>query len=766
MRLPAPTPPPATPGQAHPAGGAGSASAPAPATGAEAPVRHASRAPLREPLIGLEDRIARFATIWGRAIFPVTATSLTRPEFEQHLVPLARTLTEALHARPFDAGVAQAVGAELVAVHCTDPEALAGTLGVVESYLVLYCGPDGTAADGSETTEEYRSRCARLQHGIAAGFARALRERTLREQEAIARSALTARIDAQQALHASEERFRAVFEGAAVGIGIADLDGNILEVNDTLLKMFGGLEGHVRSRNVSEWGHPDDTPHVWKMYGELVRGEREHYRVEKPYYRHDGTVLWTNLTVSLLRDADGAPQYQLALMEDTTERRLLNLRLRYEATHDALTGLPNRTLFFERLEKALNAAPGSRFGLCYLDLDGFKTVNDSLGHSAGDRLLVEVADRLQSCATGPGEVVARLGGDEFVALTTGPGAQTEEKVTDLAVRILTALSTPIRLEGRELSVRGSIGIVEGASGERTPAEVLRSADITMYRAKAAGGNRFEFADAEADARAITRHGLTNALPAALERGEFFIEYQPLVHLHDGSVRGAEALVRWSHPQYGVLGPDRFIPLAERTGLIVPLGRWVLEESVRQARNWQRQHGGAPLRVNVNLSPTQLTHPGLVADTLRVLESSGLAPGALCLEVTESALIGADDELLEPLRRLAALGVDIALDDFGTGYSNLANLRRLPVSVLKLDRSFTQGMQQEPADPVDVKIVEGIVALAHSLELAVTVEGVETGAQAAQLRALGCDTAQGWYYARPGSPDSIHTLSLCDAAPTR
>lgn len=252
---------------------------------------------------------------------------------------------------------------------------------------------------------------------------------------------------------------------------------------------------------------------------------------------------------------------------------------------------------------------------------------------------------------------------------------------------------------------------------------------------------------------------------ALERGEFFIEYQPLVHMHDGSVHGAEALVRWSHPQHGVLGPDRFIPLAERTGLIVPLGRWVLEESVRQARNWQHQQGGATLRINVNLSPTQLHHPGLVADTVRVLESSGLAPGTLCLEVTESALIGADDELLEPLRRLAALGVDIALDDFGTGYSNLANLRRLPVSVLKLDRSFTKGMQQHPANPVDVKIVEGIVALAHSLELAVTVEGVETGAQAAQLRALGCDTAQGWYYARPGAPDRIHTLSLSDAVPS-
>ncbi|MET9479156.1 EAL domain-containing protein [Streptomyces sp. NPDC006638] len=707
---------------------------------------------------GLEDRLRRLATIWSRAIFPASATSLTRTEFEALLLPLARELSGALHARHFDPAPAGGVGAALVAAHCTDPEALGRTLGVVDAYLVLYCGTETLPAD------ESRARCARLQHALAAGFAQALRERTLAEQEAIARSALAARSHAEQALHATEVRFRAVFDEAAVGIGIADLDGNMLEVNDTLIQMFGGLEHHVRSRNMSEWVHPEDVPQVWRMYGELVRGEREHFRCEKPFYRNDGTVLWTNLTVSLLRDAEGAPQYQLALMEDTTERRLLNLRLRYEATHDALTGLPNRTLFFERLEKTLAAPDGSRFGLCYLDLDGFKAINDSLGHSAGDRLLVEVADRLQSCATAPGEMVARIGGDEFVALTTGHASCGE--VADLASRILGVLATPIRLDGREFTVRGSIGIVEGPVAGRAPAEVLRSADITMYRAKAAGGNRFELADAEADARAITRHGLTTALPAALERGEFFIEYQPLVHLDDGSVHGAEALVRWLHPQHGILGPDRFIPLAEHTGLIVPLGRWVLEQSVRQAKAWQEQLPdgavGRPLRINVNLSPTQLHHPGLVAETVEALERIGLAPGALCLEVTESALIGADEDLLKPLRQLAEMGVDIALDDFGTGYSNLANLRRLPVSVLKLDRSFTQGMQQHPADPVDLKIVEGIVSLAHSLDLAVTVEGVETGAQADHLRRLGCDTAQGWFYARPGPPEHLHRLSLLDA----
>ncbi|MDH2387985.1 EAL domain-containing protein [Streptomyces sp. HNM0663] len=706
---------------------------------------------------GLEDRLRRFATIWSRAIFPVTATSMTRPEFERHLLPLARELSTALHAGSFDPRSAQHTGAALVDAHCTDPDALSRTLGVIDSYLVLYCG---SAQEYS--AEELRARCARLQHSVAAGYAHALRERTLVEQEAIARSSMRARSDAAEALHATEARFRAIFEGAAIGIGIADLDGNVLEVNEALTRMFGGLEHHVRGHKVTDWSHPEDRPHVWELYRELVRGDRDHFRVEKPFYRNDGTVLWTNLTVSLLRDADGLPQYQLALMEDTTERRLLNLRLRYEATHDALTGLPNRTLFFERLEKAVTAGGGTRFGLCYLDLDGFKAINDSLGHAAGDRLLVEVADRLQSCATAPGEMVARLGGDEFVALTTGPGAQRE--VHELAARILAVLATPIRIDGREFTVRGSIGIVEGpAGGERTAAEVLRSADITMYRAKSAGGNRFELADPEADARAITRHGLTTSLPAALERGEFFIEYQPLVHLGDGTVHGAEALVRWCHPQHGVLGPDRFIPLAEHTGLIVPLGRWVLQEAVRQARFWQQRHAdGGPLRINVNLSPAQLHHPGLVADTVAVLERSGLEPGALCLEVTESALIGADEDLLKPLRQLSEMGVDIALDDFGTGYSNLANLRRLPVNVLKLDRSFTQGMQRSPADPVDLKIVEGIVSLAHSLELAVTVEGVETGAQAVQLRELGCDTAQGWYYARPGPPEKLHALSLADA----
>ncbi len=711
-----------------------------------------------------DDSLRRFAAIWARAVYPLTATSMTRAELEAYLRPLARVLRDALSADRFDPRTAVPVGAALVDAHCTDPEALPSILGVIDAYLVLYCPPGGLSAD------ETRARCSRLQHAVAVGFSQALRERTLHEQESISRAALAAQADAERALAASEARFRAVFEGAAIGIGIADLDGRVLEINDALSRMFGG-ERHVMQRTVPEWTHPDNPAVISALNGEMLRGERDGYHTEKAYPRADGSVLWGNLQVSVLRDSAGAPQYQLALLEDITERRQLLQRLRHEATHDALTGLPNRALFFERLDQALadqdapdggEAGAGRRIGLCYLDLDGFKAVNDSLGHAVGDQLLVAVADRLRNCLTSPDQLVARIGGDEFVALYTDPPSL--DAVTDLAGRILEAFATPVLVDGRELPVHGSIGIVLTPTAEHAAADVLRSADITMYRAKELGGNRYEVADPDADARAITRHSLTNRLPGALERGEFFVEYQPLIGLSDGVVHGAEALVRWGHPVHGVIGPDRFIPLAENTGQIVPLGRWVLEQAVRQAEVWQRNHHGArPPRVNVNLSPIQLHHPDLVAEVTRVLDDSGLPPDALCLEVTESALIGADQDALKPLRRIADLGVEIALDDFGTGYSNLSSLRWLPVSVLKLDRAFTRGMSHHPADPVDLKIVEGIVSLAHGLGLSVTVEGVETSAQAGYLRDLGCDTGQGWYYGRPAPPEQMGTLLLADAS---
>ena len=475
------------------------------------------------------------------------------------------------------------------------------------------------------------------------------------EQEAIARAALTARSDGG----AGAARQRGPLPRGLRGRGHRDRHRRPRRQRPArsttrCTRMFGGSRQHVRSRKVSEWVHPDDAPQRLAALRrtrprraralprrEAVLPRRRHGAVDQP----DG--------LPAARRRRHARSTSSPCMEDITERRLLNLRLRYEATHDALTGLPNRTLFFERLEKALAArARRSASALCYLDLDGFKAVNDSLGHAAGDRLLVEVADRLQGCATAPGEMVARLGGDEFVALATGPrhrarGRRTRRPHPARAARPRSASTAA------SCTVRGSIGIVEGPAGERGRgggAAQRRHHDVPgqgggrqPLRARRRRGRRPRHHPARADQRRC---------PTALDRGEFFIEYQPLVHLGDGSVRGAEALVRWLHPQHGVLGPDQFIPLAEHTGLIVPLGRWVLEQAVRQARDWQERHDGRrrPLRINVNLSPLPAAPtPAWSPDTVDVLERAGLEPERA---VPGGHRVGADRRRRGPLQAAA------------------------------------------------------------------------------------------------------------------
>lgn len=724
------------------------------------------------PLGSVQGALRSFAAIWCRAVYPTTQTSLTQEELQARLLDLTDRLRLALHAEPFDPSPGRAVGAALVEAHCTDPDALTQSLGVLEAYLPLYFPPETPRQTARPTGEEIRTRSARLQHAVAAGFAQRLRERTHTEQEAILHAALSTRDEAAVALHASEARFRAVFQEAAVGIAVADLDGNVLEINDALAGMFGGSPKQLVGHHAYDFEHPLDGPEVWSLYRELVQGEREHYRIEKPYARFDGSVFWADVTCSLIRDAAGAPLWQLAVVQDITERRMLQKLLRHQATHDSLTGLPNRALFLERLEQALDPeSPIRRIGVCYLDLDGFKTVNDSLGHDTGDRLLVEVADRFRACLAGPQQLVARMGGDEFIALVVDPAGESE--VVALAQRFLDALDQPVVVDGQDLKVTVSVGVLEGPASALDVGRAVQGADITLYRAKAAGGNRWAVSDPETNQREIARHTLATHLPGALERGEFFVEYQPVVSLADGRIRGAEALVRWRHPEHGVLGPDRFVPLAERTGLIVPLGRWVLEQACRQAKAWQESLGDPDLRVNVNLSPRQVRGPALLADVRHALAESGLNASSLCLEVTESALIGADSHVIGALRELADLGITLALDDFGTGYANFSHLRRMPVHCLKIDRSFVGGVAALPAegalepalvggvaapDGVDAKLVSGMVSLARSLDLAVTAEGIETAEQAQRLHELGCDTAQGWYYAKPGPPERLVALS--------
>jgi diguanylate cyclase (GGDEF)-like protein len=445
-----------------------------------------------------------------------------------------------------------------------------------------------------------------------------------------------------------------------------------------------------------------------------------------------------------------------ARQEVERELRASQERLRHQARHDPLTGLANRTLLLEELDAVFAGCTAERVALCLLDLDGFREVNDRLGHAVGDRLLVAVASRLGQAMSGSGHLVARTGGDEFVILLRDPNGVGDAIV--VAEAALATLTAPIPVDGHELSVTASLGIVERSVGETSPHEVMRAADVTMYWAKADGRGRWALFDPERNAQEMARYELSATMLTALERGEFTIDYQPLVALSDGALLGMEALVRWDHPRLGLLAPDRFIGLAEATGLIVPLGRWVLSQACRQAFRWQERCGelaADPPYVSVNLAVRQTMDPGLAEDVTQALEAAGLEPGRLQLEITESAAMRPAGGPVATLTALRDMGVGITIDDFGTGYSNLSYLRSLPVHGLKLDRAFVCGLgMSDDSDPVNEQIVTTLVSMAHALGLSVTAEGVETAAQADRLRAIGADVGQGRYFAPPGPPDLV------------
>jgi diguanylate cyclase (GGDEF)-like protein/PAS domain S-box-containing protein len=683
-----------------------------------------------------------FAAAWAAAVSDTSYVPLDRAEVEAYLAGLTARLATLLSAEPFCADPAAEVGREMIDTHFTGPGTLGRTVEVLTSRLLDDLG--------LAETPELRARLAALQGALATGYATSARLRTLAEQEAIRQAVLDARNDAERALRNSEARFRAVFADAAVGIGITDLDGRLVDVNQALAEMLGHQVGGLAGSYVADLVHPDDVSGVLLACTALVAGDREYVRTEKRFYRRDGVVVWAHLAISVIRDEDGVPRYQVFMLEDVTDRHLLHARLRHEALHDPLTGLPNRALFFDRLTEAFGTAgPADRIGLCYLDLDGFKVVNDSLGHDVGDQLLVAVGRRLDERVSGAGRLVARMGGDEFVILVENLNGV--DSAVGLADGVLAALSAPIRIGGHELTISASIGIVEADVATTTPADAMQAADITLYWAKSEGKGRWALFDPDRNAHEVARYTLSAAMPAALDRDEFFVEYQPLVRLPDGERLGVEALVRWKHPKFGVLGPTRFIELAEETGLIVPLGRKVLAEACRA---WQEAAPDGDTFVSVNLAVRQSRDPGLVSDVRKILEQTGLRPDRLLLELTESAVMGTDDEPLRALRELSAMGVRIAIDDFGTGYSNLAYLRHLPVHALKIAGSFVEGLRAEVPDRVDEQIVRTLVTLAHTLGHTVIAEGVETELQAERLHALGCDAAQGWYFGRPGAlPDA-------------
>jgi diguanylate cyclase (GGDEF)-like protein/PAS domain S-box-containing protein len=551
----------------------------------------------------------------------------------------------------------------------------------------------------------------------------------------------------EKAIKESEERFRSLVQYSSDIITILDTEGTVHYVSPAVERVTGYRPEEQVGTNAFGSIHPDDREQALNTFAEVLKRPGLQPPLEFRVPHKDGSWRYLEHVVNNLVD-DPAVRGVVVNSWDVTERKALVEQLSYQAFHDLLTGLPNRALFMDRLEHASSRANrrGSKVAVLFTDLDNFKVINDSLGHKAGDQLLIAVAERLKACLR-PEHTAARLGGDEFTILvediaSVGEAVQIAERIADI-------VRPPFTLEEQEVFATVSTGIALNSTAQEQPADLLRYADLAMYRAKHRGKARYEVFEPSMDAKAVERLILETGLRRALVRQQFRVYYQPIVALDNDKVAGAEALVRWEHPQRGLLLPEVFLSVAEETGLIVRIGQWVLREAGKQARIWQERYPVTPpLTISVNLSTREFFHPKLVAE---VLGESEIDPASLQLEITEGAMRSNGTSSADrTLRNLKRMGVQLAIDDFGSGYSSLSYLKRFPVDFLKIDRSFIAGLKREPngVSTMDTEIVKAMIELTHALGLKVIAEGVENAEQLTRLRQMKCDLAQGNYFSEP------------------
>jgi diguanylate cyclase (GGDEF)-like protein/PAS domain S-box-containing protein len=540
----------------------------------------------------------------------------------------------------------------------------------------------------------------------------------------------------------------AIVESSDDAIVGNSLDGTILTWNNGAERIYGYTAEEAVGRSIAMLAPPERAREVMVMLGKIGLGERvEHY--ETCRVRKDGSPIQVSLTVSPVKDATGRTVGASAIARDITERKKAEEEVRRLAFHDTLTDLPNRLLFQDRLAVAIAQARRSRthVAVIFVDLDGFKRINDSLGHSAGDDLLRRVADRIRSCLR-EADTVARFGGDEFVVLV--PGIASSDDAERIGDKLLKAMRTPFGIDRRRLEITASLGISVYPGDGRDGRALLRNADRAMYRAKEGGRDNLQLYKAALSPAALERLALERQLRDAMGQGDLVVHYQPFVDLESGEIRGAEALIRWQHPSLGLLEPSEFVSLAESSGLIVPIGRWILRTACEQARSW-RTRGHPGLRIAVNLSSREFLQPDLVETVRETLQNVGLDSTSLDLEITESSALHNPERVVDTLSDLRSLGVTIAMDDFGTGYSSLSHLRSLPIDRLKIDQSFVRDVANHRGDAA---IATAVIAMAHSLGMSVVAEGVETVPQLAFLRARQCDEMQGYLVSRPLPPDQF------------
>jgi diguanylate cyclase (GGDEF)-like protein/PAS domain S-box-containing protein len=550
-----------------------------------------------------------------------------------------------------------------------------------------------------------------------------------------------------------EARYRALVQHAADITTVVDAGASVVYDSPAVERSLGYTPEERLGQSGMSYLHPDDVGPASEILGALLDDPGATARAELRVRHRDGRYIWFEVMgTNLLHDP--AVRGLVVNMRDISERRVFQDELTHQAFHDHLTGLPNRALFHDRLHMALTRRRGESdcVAVLFVDLDRFKVVNDSLGHETGDRLLVAVGQRLTRCLREQ-DTLARMSGDEFTVLLDGVAG--EHAAVQIAQRIIDELKRPFEVDGQEIFAGASIGVALARPGHE-PDDLVREADLAMYRAKERGRLRFEVFAADLGDRARRRMELESDLRRAIERDQLRLHFQPEIDLADYRVVGFEALVRWEHPRYGLLLPGHFIGVAEETGLIVPLGAWVLEEATRQCRQWTDANPGSPpLRVSVNVSARQLQLQGRFVDMVaRVLQDNRLDPRLLTLELTESVLLDDTDAAIACLRDLRSLGVELAIDDFGTGYSSLNYLKHFPISTLKLDRSFVQGLGDDSADAA---IARSTIELAHSLGITVTAEGIELMEQLFQLQTMGCDRGQGYHFSKPVPADEVEPL---------
>lgn len=564
---------------------------------------------------------------------------------------------------------------------------------------------------------------------------------------------VTARQQAEQTLQLRDRAIAASSNGIViVDARLPDLP--VIYVNPAFERITGYSAAEVIGRNCRFLqGKDTNQPGVQQLRKALQEGTAAN--VVLLNYHKDGTHFWNELNISPIYDANGNLTHFVGIQTDITERKQAEEQLRHNAFYDILTDLPNRALFMERLDLAIKRAKQYEdylFAVLYFDLDRFKNVNDSLGHLIGDQMLVAIAQRLKACLRSE-DTVARLGGDEFAILLEN--LQNVNDAIEVADRIHQALTLPLSLNGYEVFTSASIGIALSSTGYNQPQELLRDADIAMYRAKALGKARHEVFDKNMHARAVALLQLETDLRRAIERQEFQVHYQPIVSLATNQITGFEALVRWRHPERGLISPAEFIPFAEETGLIAMIGWLVLRQACTTLRDWQKQFPNAlPLSISVNLSGKQFSQPNLVEQIVQILQETGLDASSLKLEITESAIMENVESATAILWQLRKLGIQLYMDDFGTGYSSLSYLRRFPIDKLKIDRSFVSQMM---VDNESLEIVRTIVMLARNLGMNAIAEGVETHEQLTQLMSLQCEYGQGYFFSKPVDADTACSL---------